>query len=340
MFKSARIKITGVYLLIIMLITFTFSSFVYVNVTRFAQRALEMHERRIETRLGEFRRPEKLPPGFQKPVSEETITQIKINTIYLLIVLNTLVLLVSGGIAYWFAGKTLEPIEGMTNKQKQFIADATHELKTPLTAMKTYLEVNKRSKKLDTEKMHEIIDSTIEDVDSLTRLTNNLLKQSKYQEYATSQEYETFELNQVINKVLKKLKSKSDTKGLVVSTDLTTINIKANKQSITELISILVDNAIKFNNKGGSIYIKTEQENKHILITIKDTGIGIPQKDLPHIFDRFYKVDLARTKTEHDGFGLGLSIAKDIVQNHEGAISVESKTNEGTTFCIKLPHNI
>jgi len=339
MFKSARIKLTTAYLLIIMLITLSFSSIVYINVNTFTQRALEQHDRRVEKRLEEYRRPERLPPVFQKPFSEETLHQIRRNTIYLLMVLNIFVLITSGGIAYWFAGRTLKPIEEMTNKQKQFIADAVHELKTPLTAMKTTLEVNRRAKKLSKTQTQDLIDSIIEDIDSLALLTNNLLKQSKYQNFNTDIYQEQFNLKDAIKMALKKVKSEIDSKNLDVQLESKDINIKANKSGISEVITILIDNAIKFNKKNGSIRIKCEQGNKYVTLKITDTGIGIDKNDLPHIFDRFYKADSSRTKAEHEGFGLGLSIARNIVKAHKGAISVNSTKNKGSTFIVKLPLN-
>jgi two-component system, OmpR family, sensor histidine kinase CiaH len=339
MFKSARIKLTAAYLLIIMIITFSFSAIVYINVNRVTKRALDMHERRVETRLREFRRSYNLPPGFQQPFSEEAVTQVRINTIYLLVILNAFVLITSGGIAYWFAGKTLKPIEEMTNKQKQFIADAAHELKTPLTAMKTYLEVNKRAKDFGAETTKELIDSTLEDINSLTLLTNNLLKQSRYQNFDTQQKRENLNLKDVLHQVTGKLKSKTELKDIAVTIEADPVVIKANKQSIAELITVLLDNAIKFNKNHGTIDIESTREGKKAVITIKDSGIGIAKKDMPHIFDRFYKADTSRTKTDRDGFGLGLSIAKDIVENHKGNISVTSKKNKGTTFKVTLPLN-
>ena len=340
MFKSARIKLTSVYLLIIMCITFSFSSIVYVNVSSFTKTALEIHERRFETRIREFRESRGTPinsPIFKEPESKDILNQVKRNTIILLTLLNTVVLLVSGGVAYWFAGRTLNPIEQMTNKQKQFIADAAHELKTPLTAMKTYLEVNKRNKHLDKEKIHEIIDSTLEDVDSLSYLVRNLLKQSRYQDY-TAKDFSIIDIKSVVDSVVQKFEPKAKEKNIEIDAkSLKSTKINADKAGITELATILLDNAVKFNNPGGTITLDIKKEGRFAVLTIKDSGIGISKKDLPHIFDRFYKVDEARSKADQDGYGLGLSIAKEIVKKHKGTISAQSNTNEGTTFTVKLP---
>lgn len=339
MFQSARLKITTLYVLIIMLITFVFSTIVYVNVNIFSQRALEMHERRVENRIREFRGPANanFPPNFQRQISQEALSQIKKNTIYTLSILNVIVLITSGGVAYWFAGRTLKPIEEMTMKQNQFIADAAHELKTPLAAMRINLEINKRAKKLNKKQVDTLIDSTIEDIDHLTLFTTNLLKQSKYQNYNSKIDYEQFDIKELALETIKRQSGKINSKNINVKVELDEIKIKANKENISELLTILIDNAIKFNNKNGEIKIKGTLENKSLSLEISDTGVGIAKKDIPYIFDRFYKTDSSRTKNEQDGFGLGLSIAQDLVKAHRGTIIVKSDIGKGTTFKIKLP---
>lgn len=337
MFKSARIKLTASYIVIIMTITLSFSSIVYVNVNRFTQRALEIHETRVENRLREFPRPPRLPEGFQAPFTEEAILQVRKNTILLLTAVNIAVLLTAGGFGYWFAGKTLRPIEDMLDKQKKFIADAAHELKTPLTSMKTQLEVSLRNKKRSTADTDKLLESVIDDVDSLSLLTNSLLLQSKYQENSQSGNKEILNIEKLINEVISKLQDRLDNKSIAIKSEFENIDFKANKQEIAELLTILLDNAVKFNKKSGTIKIHTKKLDEALKIDISDTGTGIDAKDVPYIFDRFYKVDTSRTKVEHDGFGLGLSIAKDIVSRHNGKITLTSKVDEGSTFTVMLP---
>ncbi len=336
MFKSARIKLTAWYLLIIMAITLFFSTSMYTGVAIATDRALRMHERRLELRLQEFPRFANPPQGFQTPLNEETAREIKLRTINMLLVVNVVILVVSGGLSYLLAGITLKPIEEMIHKQKKFVADAAHELKTPLAAMKTHLEVNLRNKKLNTPKAKAIIKSTIEDLDSLTLLTNSLLEQSKYQNNGATQK-EEFLLKPVLQKVATQFGQKAKEKNLGIEVEAENLSITANKRAITELITILVDNAIKFNRAGGDVKIKANTKDNHIIISVTDTGIGIAKKDLPYIFDRFYKADSSRSKDEHDGFGLGLSIAQEIVKNHKGELSVASNVGEGSTFTVKLP---
>lgn len=334
MFKSARIKLTAYYLLIIMLITLSFSALVFSSTVNRTQRALEMQERRMKNRIFDMPTPP-IPPN-EPLLDEDTIKEIKKDTLVTLAVINTFILIVTGLPGYWLAGKTLRPIEEMVEKQKKFTADAAHELKTPLTAIKTNLEVNLRNKKLDLKKSKEILRGTIEDVDSLTLLTNSLIKQSKYQDYRNGK-FESIELKGLIEKVLKKLNPKIQEKKLKISLSGEEIKIRGNKESISELITVLLDNAIKYNKEKGTIDVKISKKSEYATISIADSGLGISEKDLPYVFDRFYKADPSRSKTGSDGFGLGLSIAKEIVGLHKGKISVKSKKGKGSEFTIKLP---
>ncbi len=321
-----------------MTITLSFSSIVYVNVNRFTLRALEIHEKRVEGMLRDFPRPPRLPEGFQAPFTQEAILQIRKNTILLLTSVNIVILLTVGGFGYWFAGKTLKPIEDMSDKQKKFIADAAHELKTPLASIKTQLEVSLRNKKRDNRDTDKLLESVIEDVDSLSHLTSSLLVQSKYHENSQVDSKETFSIEALINGVLNKLQNSIDSKNISVITELAGIELTANKKEITELVTILLDNAVKFNKESGTITISAKKLDGLLKIDIADTGIGMDTKDIPHVFDRFYKADTARTRVDHDGFGLGLAIAKDIVHRHNGKITLSSEINKGSTFTVTLPN--
>ncbi len=320
-----------------MAITLSFSSIVYVNVSGFTERALLLHEKRVENRLRQMPRGMMLPEKFQEPFTEEAVLQIRANTLYLLLSINIAILIITGSLAYWFAGLTLKPIEEMTNRQKRFIADASHELKTPLTAMKTQLEVTLRDKNLKLDDAKEIIKSIIDDVDSLANLANYLLKQHKYESVVPLNKNENISIKNIIESTYEIFENKIKNRKINTTFDLEDFMILANKNSLIEVISIIFDNAIKFNVEGGSIHIETSNQNKKGVIKILNTGIGISEKDLPHIFERFYRAETSRSKTEYEGFGLGLAIAKDIVTSLNGKISATSMLDEKTEFKIVLP---
>jgi signal transduction histidine kinase len=334
MFKSARIKITAYYLLIIMAITFSFSAAAYRSTTRQMERALEMQERRVKNRFFNIPNPP-FPPN-EPIIDKETVKQIEKETLTRLLLINVLILIGAGIPGYWLAGKTLKPIEEMAEKQKKFTVDAAHELKTPLTAMKTNLEVNLRDKNLDLKKAKTVLESTINDIDSLTLLTNSLILQSKYQNYKNGKR-DSINLKESAQNVIAKLEPIAKEKKIKINLDADEIKTQGDENFVRELLTILVDNAIKFSKKEGKIEISIKAKNNCAQISVKDNGIGIDEKDIPYIFDRFYKADTSRSKNEALGFGLGLSIAKEIVEAHKGKISVKSKKGTGTEFLIKLP---
>ncbi|MFZ2664273.1 MAG: HAMP domain-containing sensor histidine kinase [Patescibacteria group bacterium] len=322
-----------------MCITVSFSVVVYSGVVRSTERALGNYERGIEQRFEvKFLPP---PNNTQNLARLEMIKNVKANTTTLLFVVNIIILVVSGSISYFLAGITLEPIEKMLEKQKKFIADAAHELKTPLTSMKTQLEVGKKRNKFNTQESSKIIDSVIEDIDSLTVLTNKLLKASRYQTYDNKNGIEDFNIVEITNKVIEVMKQKATKQEINILSNFTQdeILLRADKGAIKELITILLDNAVKFNKRKGTVEISVSKQDKKVEIKVKDTGMGISEKDLPFVFDRFYKVDNSRTRKISDGYGLGLSIAKEIVDLHKGSISVKSKLGEGSTFLVALPIN-
>lgn len=343
-FKSARIKLTAWYLIIIMLITLFFSVLVFRGVSISTRNALYLHNLKVERRLKEHRgRNDLLGPQerFQEPLSKETISEtmeeVEKKILTTLGVINLVILALSAVLGYLLAGKTLKPIEEMTEKQKKFIADAAHELKTPLTSMKTYLEVNLRKKDLKLAQSREIMQNTVEDIDSTSMLIESLLKQSRYQNYSDGNEFEQVELLTLISKAATKFGSRAEEKNVTIKVEGDEATVQGNKKALSELFNILLDNGIKFSEKNGQVNINLTKGSKNAIIRVSDKGIGIEEEDIAHIFDRFYVSSKSRSKGERDGFGLGLSIAKEIVKMHKGTISVESELKKGTTFTIRLP---
>ncbi len=339
MFKSARIKLTGWYILILMIITVGFSSIVYFRVVRNTRLALIRHEQRFERCMNMPSSFQPLDSGPRNVITEEILREVKLNTLTLLAVINSLILAVAGGLSYWLAGRTLRPIQQMMDKQKDFVANAAHDLKTPLTSIKTQLEVALRTDKLKLPEAKGVMRSTLEDVDSLALLTRKLLTESKYSNNKKLQNVKEIDFNSLVKKVIEELNPGIKDKKLKVSLEIDDSEFKANKSQITQLMRILIDNAVKFNKASGFIKIKSYKKGDSFYIEVSDNGVGISSEDIDKVFDRFYKVDESRTKVENDGFGLGLSIAKEIVKIHKGTITVQSNLDQGTSLKIKLPQN-
>ena len=337
MFRSARIKLTLWYLLIIMSISLLFSVVLYSVLSR------ELHRgfRRAELRylIGEkveLPRPIPRPFDVSNPDLLEDLNNAKNGLILNLLVLNGLILGFSSIAGYFLAGKTLKPIEYALEEQKRFVADASHEMRTPLTSLKTSMEVALRDKKLSSKSAKSEIKSNLEEVDGLISLTNNLLSLASIKR-SNNNILKEVEINDVILAAIKKLHPLARKKNISIKTDVTKQTIEANKQKIADTITIFLDNSVKYTLPNGSINIKSSRDNKCIIIKISDTGIGISKSDIPHIFDRFYRADHSRSKVNIPGFGLGLSLAQKNILLHNGSIDVKSTLGKGTTFSIKLP---
>ncbi|MFA6081139.1 MAG: HAMP domain-containing sensor histidine kinase [Patescibacteria group bacterium] len=330
MFKNARLKLTAWYLLIIMFISIAFSLVIYHGLMNEVRRFSRAQRMRIERILP----PDPVQPFF---VDADLITEIKQRIIIELGIINIFIFIASGALGYFLAGKTLHPIQEMVEEQNRFISDASHEFRTPLTALKSSLEVNIRDKNLSINNAKRIMSESIKDVNDLQRLSDSLLNLSQYHKKLHPLELKVVSLDHCILEAVKKINPIAKQKQIILNTNLERINIRGMKDDLINLFVIILDNGIKYSNKKTSINIYAKKIKKQIKIEIKDQGIGIEKKDLANIFERFYRVDQSRSKDQVSGYGLGLSIAKKIVLNHHGKISVASTINKGSVFTIFFP---
>jgi signal transduction histidine kinase len=330
MFDSTRIKLTAWYLLIIMFISIAFSLVIYQGLMNEVHRFSRTQRMRIERIL---------PPNPTQPffADEDLITEIRQRIIIELTIINIFIFITSGALGYFLAGKTLRPIQEMIEEQNRFISDASHELRTPLTALKSSLEVTLRDKNLSIEDAKKTMYESIGDANDLQRLSDSLLNLSQYQKPFFSSNIKNISLNFCIDEAVKKVTPLAKEKQIIFKKTIEEINIKGIKDDLINLFVIILDNAIKYSHKKTTIKIHTKKTNNQIIITIEDKGMGIEKKDLPFIFDRFFRADRSRTKERIVGYGLGLSIAKKVVLNHHGKIFVTSKINKGSVFTINFP---
>lgn len=330
-FKKARLKLTTLYLVIFMIISLSFSAFVYRGVTSEFQRRLDAIERRLELRKFGIN-----PPKGQVHFFIQDLREAKLKVLFFLIYINGLIFVVSAFAGYFLAGKTLAPIEQALNEQRRFVADASHELKTPLTALQTSIEVGLRDRKMKLKDAKLLLKSNLEEINKLKVLATDLLSLARYQR-GNNFVKEEINVKEVIESVMKNILPIANKKKLKIIVKSKGIIITANKESLEKLITILLDNAVKYSSKGGKVYLTTESSRRNLILKVKDYGIGIPNDHIPHIFNRFYRVDNSRSGVNTSGFGLGLSIAKKIVDSHNGSISVKSSMGKGSTFTVKLP---
>lgn len=343
MFDRARLKLTGFYLLIIMLISISFSFFIYRFLTSEINRALNMeklHQMGVyypAKRFIFFNDNDTVTKGIViTPPSTEILEEAKQRILYILIAVNLGIFCLSGAAGYFLAGRTLRPIKQMVDEQNRFITDASHELRTPLTSLKSEIEVSLRDKKLTLVDARKILESNLEEVNNLQYLSDNLIKLAQAKT-TNGVRFEETSFLTVVNLSIKKVEKIAKKKNIVIEKNIEDALLTADRQGLTELLVILLDNAIKYSESNSKIYLSSRKSGRNLIIEVKDYGVGINKKDLPMLFERFYRADNARSKKDTEGFGLGLSIAKDIVEKHKGGIDVKSKLGQGTTFQIKLP---
>ena len=229
------------------------------------------------------------------------------------------------------ANNAVKPLDEAYRKQKEFVSDASHELKTPLSVLLTYIEILQQQPqnakalqvmKDETKNMSGLIENLL----ALTRLENT--------EKPTTQELNATDIIIPLAERLNTVhKDRKQPIKIICSKD---IKVKMSQQHFERLLTILLDNALKYTPADKEILIKAATGEHNVKIEIADKGIGIKNDDLPHIFERFYRADKGRNR-QNGGFGMGLSLALDIVQKYKGRIKVQSEFGKGTTFFINLP---
>ena len=339
MFRSARIKLACWYLLVIAIICFLFSAAIYRGVdieltNRFSniEQQVNILPRiivRTQLRLKDWHDIRNILLNDLQAAKRRLLVN--------LIIANGLIIVISAVGGYFLAGKTLKPIEEMIKEQNRFVADASHELRTPLASLRTSTEVALRNKKMRLSEAREALESNLEDAASLQLLSDRLLSLAQYQKSSSELIFEMVNMGDVIKSVYKKIAPIARKKSIVIKRDISQDGLKADRMGLEKMITTIMENSVKFTPSGGRVEIVSRTEGRKIVIRISDTGIGIDKKDIPHIFDRFYRADPSRSKVKTPGFGLGLPIAKRIAELHNGSIEVASSKGKGSMFTIKLP---
>lgn len=226
-------------------------------------------------------------------------------------------------------------IEASFNQQRQFVEDASHELRTPLQIIQGHLNLIKRWGKKDPAILEESLNISLEEMNRITKLVEELLLLTKDKVNMQSLEKEDVDINEEIQSRIKALQQLHPDYLFEIELEQKPLVLQINRHQFEQLILIFIDNAMKYDKERKHICIKTQLRNKQISIEITDHGLGIPKEDQEFIFDRFYRVDKSRARSQ-GGNGLGLSIAEKIVSQYGGYISVDSELNKFTTFKINF----
>jgi signal transduction histidine kinase len=328
---TAVLQLTTWYLVIIMVVSFAFSAALF-----------QIYKQEFARGLGRqsliFR---DLPLGVVPNLERLRDSQIEESVEHLsrnLVLFNLATLVLGGAAAYLLAKRTLRPIKDAMDAQNRFIADASHELRTPLTSMRTEIEVGMRDEGLDLPEAKRLLASNLEEVVHLNDLASSLLKLAKP---AEEKEIGEANISNAAAKTIELVKSAAEAKQIKLENKIAgNVSARFDEPGLIEVLTILVDNAIKYSPASSTITIGTSDVEKRRAVFVKDEGEGIRASDLPHIFDRFYRAELSRTKEQVPGYGLGLAIAKQIAESNHATLSAKSELGKGSEFTITFAPNL
>ena len=322
-FTNARMTLTVWYVLIIFFIASAFSIVLFTTETGNFGRVV------IQRNFGN--RPPRLLSTNEIEDLREQVEELRRSFAIDLLIVDTVVLLCGAGLGYILAGKTLAPIKKTFEDQKQFLANASHEFRTPLAAIQTASEVALRSKSKTKEDYKKVLSQTLQESKRLSVIADELLLLSRIDAGITHLQFSQCDVASLMDDVINEVKPLIAAKKLTVVREIHPhVLLSADKDKLKQLLLILIDNAIKFTPKEGTITLRVTKSPK-VQLQVADTGVGIAKKDLPFIFERFYQADKARGG---NSAGLGLSIAQWIAIAHHGAVTVQSTPGKGSTFTV------
>lgn len=236
----------------------------------------------------------------------------------------------------FFTNRALHPVEEAWKKQKQFITDASHELKTPLSIISTNVDVLYSSQEETISEQIKWLNNISSGTKRMNGLVNKLLTVAKADNSFDQLTITNVQIDQLLTNALSNYETKFAEKKISINKNMAKVIVKTDEVLLQQLFDNFIDNASKYTNENGAFDVSVEAKGREGIITFRNTGAGITEEDLPKIFDRFYRTNEVRQKYE-GSYGLGLSIAQGIADQLGGKIDVESTVNETTVFTIRLP---
>jgi len=226
--------------------------------------------------------------------------------------------------------------EQLNRARRDFVANVSHELRTPLTSIKTYIEALQDSTP-DEETQTSFLGVISQETDRMVRLTQDLLQLSGLEQKRSEFHEVTVNVGELLHDVAVALELQAKAQSIDLKLNMSPESyVSGDKDLLHRLLDNILTNAFKYTPSGGTVYLHNGEDDGHVLIVIRDTGIGIPEEDIPHVFERFYRVDKARSRRK-GGSGLGLALAREIAERHGGSIRVESQLDHGTQVTVVLP---
>lgn len=321
-FHAATLKLTAWYLAILMAVSLAFSVVIYQIAAR------------------EFDRP--FPPESQtrfltqadiiREIREARADESKRTVLINLTILNLITLTLGAGASYFFARHTLEPIEEAMEAQSRFVSDASHELRTPLAVMRTENEIALRGSKPTVTALKDTLSSNLEEIGRLQLLTDRLLALSSEQELPLA----PFSIGEAVHEAVLRHELAAKQKDITLAVEAADVSARGNSETVCDIVSILIDNAIKYSPAKTTVSVSAGEQNGRIVVSVADEGDGIADEDLPRVFDRFYRADQSRTKQNVEGHGLGLALAKRLSDINNARVSAQNREPHGAVFTLEL----
>jgi signal transduction histidine kinase len=327
LFTKARLKITFLYFLLGVIILLVAGYFVYTDLTAIVRNVLHI--------IGELIVGQIAPGTAAGVITQAIDTQIK----QMDIAVGLWIILAMVLSAYLLAGFTLRPVKRAMERQKRFMANISHELRTPISVMRTNSEATLLGDgQLTREELIDAVRSNLEELDRMAKIIEFLFDFSNIENRLTRLSFSAVDTVESANKAITLLKGSAEKKNITLTLEGSrTATVSGNPTAIEEMIVNLAKNAIAYTPIGGSVRIAVIKKFGAITISVQDNGVGISPKDMVNIFEAFYRGDNVVSIKKNGNVGLGLSIVKEIATYHGAVISVDSKLGKGTTIQIRFP---
>ena len=339
-FRSARWKLTAVYCAILAVIVGILSASLYEfhshDVDRLGRRGYRAEQRLavpgpvITRDLGDA---DGEPPADVAEYLERLGRNI--------LVADLITLLVGGALSAFLAGRTLRPIRSAVESEKQFYANAAHDLRTPLAVMRSEAEVALRSPALPEAEARRIVKSSLEEIDHMSVMVEQMLDLARGAGWSGTDRQSvprgTVDLSVLARGMVEKTRARAEQQGVQVTHHAAEpAGVRGDEHALQRALGNLLANALTYTPSGGTVDVSVEKAHGHVTLRVKDTGIGIPPADLPHITEPFFRGDRARG-VHPGGAGLGLTIVKDTVASHGGTFQASCGEPAGTTITLRFP---
>lgn len=322
-FHVATLKLTAWYLAILMAVSVSFSVVIY---------SISAHELDRPFPINSPNRTF-IDDDVVRLIRESRANEGKRSLVANLVILNVATLALGAGASFFFARRTLRPIEEAMEAQSRFVSDASHELRTPLAVMKTENEIALREKKPTTAALKDSLKSNLEEVDRLQLLTDRLLALSSRQPVTL----EAFDTGEVVREAVLRHEAAAKLKKITLAQSGDDLKAIGDVDTVCDIVSILIDNAIKYSPVKTTVTIAAHEQNNKVLLSVSDEGDGVSDEDKTKIFERFYRADESRSKANVEGHGLGLALATRLAESNNARLTVADHQPHGAVFTLELP---